>query len=60
MSDRMDQQVKFWCHPSQRKEWDKAADLAKRSFSDWARIILDEAAAKLIAEAEAEGKKPKK
>lgn len=55
----METQFKGYCHPDQKRQWEKAAELAKRSFSDWARIILDEAAEKAIAEEETK-KKPGK
>lgn len=64
MGDRKDKQVKFWCEPSQYRRWENASGLSKRTFSDWARLILDEAAERAIAEAEeaakAKGKKPPK
>jgi hypothetical protein len=64
MGDRKDKQVKFWSEPSQYRRWEKASELSKRTFSDWARIVLDEAAERAIAEAEdaakAKGKKPSK
>lgn len=47
----METQFKGYCHPSQKRDWERAATLAKRSFSDWARIVLDAAAAKEIAKA---------
>lgn len=56
MGDRKDKQVKFWSEPSQYRRWEKASELAKRTFSDWARIILDEAAEKAIAEEETKKK----
>ena len=61
MAERMETQFKGVCHPDQKRSWEKAAALAKRSFSDWARLILDEAAERAIAEAaeaaKAKGKK---
>jgi hypothetical protein len=59
MAEKMETQFKGVCHPAQKQAWEKAAALSKRSFSDWARIILDEAAEAAIAEAEAKAAKKK-
>ncbi|HWL07141.1 MAG TPA: DUF1778 domain-containing protein [Planctomicrobium sp.] len=38
------------CTPEQKRLWEKAARIAKRSLSDWLRIVADEAAEQLIQE----------
>jgi len=45
------------CSIEQKKRWEAAAKLAKRKFSDWARLAMDEIAESQIAAAEAKGKK---
>ena len=60
MTEKMDVQFGGYCQPSQKQSWEKAAKLAKRSLSDWMRIVLDEAAESAIAASEAKGKKPTK
>ncbi|MCA8998342.1 MAG: DUF1778 domain-containing protein [Planctomycetaceae bacterium] len=45
------------CSPEQKRQWEKAARLSRRSLSDWLRIIADDAAEKAIREHEDELKK---
>lgn len=60
MTDEVDEplEVQFggYCRASQKGRWEKARKIAKRSLSDWMRIVLDEAADRAIAEAEAKKK----
>ena len=44
------------CTAEQKRRWEHAARLAKRSLSDWLRIIADEAADEAI-EDQSKGKK---
>lgn len=52
----MEVQFGGYCRASQKGRWEKARKIAKRSLSDWMRIVLDEAADRAIAEAEAKKK----
>jgi hypothetical protein len=46
------------CSKEQKRKWEAAAKLAKRKFSDWARLAMDEIAdAQLLA---AQGKDKRK
>jgi len=44
------------CTPEQKRQWEKAARIEKRSLSDWLRIVADEAAEHII---ERQAKNPK-
>ncbi|HWL07682.1 MAG TPA: DUF1778 domain-containing protein [Planctomicrobium sp.] len=46
------------CSPEQKRRWEQAAKLAKRSLSDWLRIIADEAAGQALSQAEKPKRKP--
>ncbi|WP_437206634.1 type II toxin -antitoxin system TacA 1-like antitoxin [Planctomicrobium sp. SH664] len=38
------------CTPDQKRNWERAARQAKRTLSDWLRIIADEAAEQALAD----------
>lgn len=50
--DRKNVQLKAMVTGSQKRQWEKAARLARRSLSDWLRVTLDDAAAEQITQAE--------
>jgi len=48
MDNRMDSRIEIRCTAQQRKLIQQAADVDKRSVSDWARIVLEREAMKQI------------
>lgn len=45
------------CSHEQKRRWEQAARIAKRSLSDWLRIIADEAADQVLSQAEKQKRK---
>ncbi len=45
------------CSIEQKRKWEAAAKLAKRKFSDWARLAMDEIADAQMAAADPKGKR---
>lgn len=44
-SGSMDDEFRGRCTPEQKRRWERAARSAKRSLSDWIRLVCDDAAA---------------
>ncbi len=56
-SQSMDGEFRGRCTHEQKRRWEQAAKLAKRSLSDWLRIIADDAAEQALERSQ---EKPKK
>ncbi|MBR9802803.1 DUF1778 domain-containing protein [bacterium] len=46
------EQIGVRCSSEQRERWERAAELDRRTLTDWVRIQLDDAADKAIQAAE--------
>lgn len=47
--ESMSDEFRGRCTPQQKRQWEQAAKLARRSLSDWLRLIADDAAAQALA-----------
>lgn len=44
------------CSAAQKKLWEQAARIEKRNLSDWIRIVLDDAAEKVVSKTQKKSK----